>query len=305
MSTEGLTAGEVARRFGIAVTTLRSWHQRYGIGPSQHIPGRHRRYTDADLARLQLMHQLTGQGIPAAEAARMVRRPGMSRTDTARHGGGHAIPLGRAGTAARGLARAAMRLDATSMVDLLTMSVRDHGVVETWNDLIYPVLVGIGERHAATSRLVEVEHLLSSSVSQVFSGVRRPGGPARVLLACADEEQHSLPIEALAAALSERGHSVRLLGARVPPAALRDAVRRTGPQAVLVWSQLPGTGDVEQLAALSGVRPRPAVLAAAGPGWSGEGLPDGVERPTSLDAALALLLPVAGAPGEPRRHGGT
>ena len=44
----------------------------------------------------------------------------------------------------------------------------------------------------------------------------------RTLLACADEEQHSLPLEALAAALAERGIGARLLGARVPPDALRE-----------------------------------------------------------------------------------
>ena len=36
---EALTAGAVARRLGVAVTTLRTWHQRYGLGPSHHVPG--------------------------------------------------------------------------------------------------------------------------------------------------------------------------------------------------------------------------------------------------------------------------
>jgi DNA-binding transcriptional MerR regulator len=287
---EGLTAGEVARRLGIAVTTLRSWHQRYGIGPSRHVPGRHRRYTETDLARLQLMQRLTGQGVPPAEAARIVTDPGGERHGPGRHGGGHAIPLGRAGSAARGLARAAMRLDAASMAELLATSIDTNGVVRTWDDLIYPVLVGIGERQAAASRLVEVEHLLSRAVSEAFALVPRPTGLARVLLACADDEQHTLAVEALAAALAEHGHPSRLLGARVPPAALRDAVRRTGPDAVLVWSQLPGTGDLAQLAVVTGVRPRPAVLAVAGPGWPADGLPEGVVRPGSLAEALALFL---------------
>lgn len=183
------------------------------------------------------------------------------------------------------------------MADLLGVSIRDRGVVRTWEDLICPVLVGIGERQSETTLLIEVEHLLSRTVSEALSAVPRPAGPARVLLACADDEQHTLSLEALAAALAEHGCPSRLLGARVPPSALRDAVRRTGPKAVLVWSQLPGTGDPAQLAALMEVRPRPAVLAVAGPGWPADGLSEGFVRPPSLGQALSLLLSVTDAHG--------
>src|SRR5215467_3479071 len=66
---EGLSAGAVARRLGVAVTTLRTWHQRYGLGPSRHVPGQHRRYTAQDLAKLEVMLRLTTQGVAPADAA--------------------------------------------------------------------------------------------------------------------------------------------------------------------------------------------------------------------------------------------
>src|SRR5215208_3962723 len=71
---DGLSAGAVARRLGVAVTTLRTWHQRYGLGPSQHVPGQHRRYTREDLDRLQVMRRLTAQGVAPAEAAAWAKR---------------------------------------------------------------------------------------------------------------------------------------------------------------------------------------------------------------------------------------
>ena len=74
MAVEGLTAGAVARRLGVAVTTLRTWHQRYGLGPTRHEPGQHRRYSPEDVARLELMQRLTADGVPPGEAARWVRR---------------------------------------------------------------------------------------------------------------------------------------------------------------------------------------------------------------------------------------
>ncbi|MEV5446862.1 MerR family transcriptional regulator, partial [Streptomyces sp. NPDC052644] len=74
MVDEPLSAGAVARRLGVAVTTLRTWHQRYGLGPSQHVPGHHRRYTPADLARLEIMRKLTAEGVTPAEAARWAKQ---------------------------------------------------------------------------------------------------------------------------------------------------------------------------------------------------------------------------------------
>ena len=74
MADEALTAGAVARRLGVAVTTLRTWHQRYGLGPSQHVAGQHRRYTPEDMDRLHVMRRLTAQGVAPAEAAAWARR---------------------------------------------------------------------------------------------------------------------------------------------------------------------------------------------------------------------------------------
>jgi hypothetical protein len=242
------------------------------------------------------MVRLTGQGVPAAEAARAAMTPtGATGAGTARAGGGPVIPVGRAGPPARGLARAAMRLDAATMRAVITASLRERGVVGTWETMLAPVLIGVGERHAATRRLVEVEHLLSRTVSEALATVPRPtpAGKTRILLACADEEQHSLALEALAAALAERGCASRLLGARVPGPALADALRRTGPAGVVVWSQVPATASTGQLDDLLAGRPRPIMVAAAGPGWSNADLPEHVHRPASLVEALELTVPLA------------
>jgi hypothetical protein len=345
---EALTAGAVARQLGVAVTTLRTWHQRYGLGPSQHVPGKHRRYTPEDLARLEVMRRLTARGVTPAEAARWARRTdSLTVTDAltptaqpptggpagpsahpptgppvgppgppagppptgppvrpsrppvgppgpgaggARDGGGHTIPVGRAGATARGLARAAMRLDATAIRETLEGSLGAVGVIGTWDDVIVPVLIGIGERHSATRRLVEVEHLFSRGVSDVLGAVPRSPQPASALLACADEEQHSLPLEALAAALAEADVGCRLLGARVPPTALAEAVDRTGPAAVVIWSQLPGTANPAQLTRLLDRPRRPLLVMAAGPGWSRDAVPDDIAVPVGLRDAVAIIF---------------
>jgi hypothetical protein len=321
---DALTAGAVARRLGVAVTTLRTWHQRYGLGPSQHMPGQHRRYTPEDMDRLQVMRRLTAQGVAPAEAAAWARRvpvpidvpspvPSPSlpvdmawpRPDApftmSRDGGGHAIPVGRAGPAARGLARAAMRLDAPAQRDLLEMTITDHGVAAAWEQVIMPVLIGIGERYEATRRFIEVEHLISRSITEVLGAVPRPPSDRlpRVLLAAADEEQHTLALEALAAALAETGVPTRLLGARVPPQALGDAMARTGPAAVVVWSQTPRTGNPDQLRRLQTGPHPPLLVAAAGPGWSPRELPTGIRTLDSLPDAIRIVSAAAADTRQP------
>lgn len=315
MEAELLSAGAVARRLGVAVTTLRSWHRRYGLGPSAHAAGQHRRYTSADLDRLEMMQRLVSGGIPPGEAARWALHaasaepPGAPPTlpperatpggpaigRPVRDGGGYTLPLGRVDPAARGLARAALRLDTLAVRQIIADSVGARGIVRTWDEVLRPVLVAVGERTGATGEMIEVEHVISVSITAVFGAVPRPprGSALRILLACADEEQHSLPIEALAAALATQGVACRVLGARVPLGALQSAVRRTGPVAVLLWSHEAATGDPAQLRALLDAPRRPALVAAAGPGWDTRALPVGVATPASLEQAVRLLTMAA------------
>ncbi|WP_433212070.1 MerR family transcriptional regulator [Dactylosporangium sp. CS-047395] len=301
MNGAAYSAGAVARRLGVAVTTLRTWHQRYGMGPSLHEPGHHRRYTEQDIQRLELMQRLIVEGVAPAEAARWARRPA-SASALGAPPSAFGAPPGAPGpppgpnfaVAVRGLHRAALRLDAPAVRQRIAEAVREHGVVTAWDGVLRPVLAGIGERYAATGELIEVEHMVSGCISAVLGAVPRPpaGVPVQILLSCADDEQHSLPLEAVAAALATDGVPSRSLGARVPPAALLAAVRRTGPDAVLVWSHSPRTGAPEQLEAILAERTRPLVVAAGGPGWPRPFVPSGVVCPDSLGEALVTLTSV-------------
>jgi DNA-binding transcriptional MerR regulator len=277
-----LTVAAVARQLGIAPATLRTWDRRYGLGPSGREAGSHRRYSAADVARLRTMRHLTLQGASPAEAARAALAEEDSQPAAAavggtapldgsgRGGGGRVVGLPGASPAARGLARAAMALDAPAAARIVDEHLERFGVVSTWDDLLAPVLVGVGARWASTGTGVDVEHVLSEvvmgSLRSVAARQSPPVAPRPVLLACAPEEQHSLPLHALASGLAERRVASRILGARVPTEALAAAVRRSGPSVVFVWSQLPETGDPAVLAAVPVTRPS-LRLVVGGPGW--------------------------------------
>lgn len=307
-----LPVSSVARRLGVAPATLRTWDRRYGLGPSAHVPGANRRYGPGDLARLETMRRLTLEGVPPADAARVALgsasgtpsgagpMPDSFGRLRARRGGpgGRVLPLPDADVMVRGLARAAMALDARSVTVQVREQLVAHGVVATWEDLLRPVLVAVGDRWAATGEGVEVEHLLADCVTtalrEVAGAVTEPPGRRPVLLAGTPGELHSLPLHVLAAALAERGIATRTFGAALPADALVAAVRRTGPALLFLWSQLPATADPEVLAALPVMRP-PTVVVVGGPGWDPSALSDRVNLAADLAEAVAAVEQALGA----------
>lgn len=212
-----LTVAAAARRLGVAPATLRTWDRRYGIGPSEHEPGRHRRYAPDDLARLELMQHALLRGASPGDAARYARaarlpRPDGDSPDRPRplsdsvHGdsgrggsgsidigspvlmvdddegqrvrvGGAVLRLPGACRAARGLGRAALSLDGTAMRRLLNEAIDRGGIGYAWEDVTRPVLHAVGQRWADTGAGVEIEHLISECVVAVF-GTHAATAPA-------------------------------------------------------------------------------------------------------------------------------
>jgi DNA-binding transcriptional MerR regulator len=306
-----LPVAAVARRLGVAPATLRTWALRYGLGPAGHRSGDHRRYGAQDLSRLETMRRLTLEGVAPAEAARQALaadpdgaafvRPLPDRVGRLRTGpggpGGRVLALPGADDVARGLGRAAMALDARTATASVRRELALHGVLPTWEHILTPVLVAVGERWAATGEGVEVEHLLAECIGvalrEVAEGGHEPLGGRPVLLASAPDEQHSLPLHALAAALAEVGIGARTLGPALPADALTAAVRRTGPALLFLWSQLPATADPAVFDDLPHTRP-PTALLAGGPGWAGHRLPERVTAVTRLADALELVQQAVG-----------
>lgn len=279
----------VAQRLGVAPSTLRTWDRRYGLGPGEHTAGTHRRYGEKDLERLRLMQRLVLQGVTPADAARhALGAPVGPSTDTRRHGG-RVLPLPGADEVVRGLGRAAIALDADHLTAGLIAQLRDHGVVSAWEGVVAPLLVSVGRRWETTGEGVEVEHLVSDCVAAALRGLRleSPTDERPVLLACAPDDQHTLPLHAVAAGLAERGVSSRLLGASVPGEAMAAAVQRLRPRALFVWSQIRATGSLAPLALLPVTRPATLVV-LGGPGWPPD-LPAEVRFSATLGAALDLL----------------
>lgn len=301
----GLTVAAVARRLGVATATLRTWDRRYGVGPGEHRPGSHRRYSMADLTRLEHMRRLVIEGVPPADAARAARELDLSQAPQAtaelaepvgRAGGGRVLAQPGADPVQRGLARAAQALDVTACETIIGRALMGRGVVWTWDRLLVPVLTAMGDRWRDSGRGIEIEHALSQAVvGSLTNAIRTMAAPVNsraVLLACAPDEAHTLPLVALQAALAERRVGARTLGVGLPAPALAEAVTRLGPAAIFVWAQVPESAVTSMLDALPTIRPR-ATVVIGGPGWIGP-VPKEVARVTDLSDAVARILHAVG-----------
>ncbi|MEU1470539.1 MerR family transcriptional regulator [Streptomyces sp. NPDC005761] len=314
----GLTTGEVARRLGVAPTTIRTWDRRYGLGPEAHTGGRHRRWTVRDVARLERMCAWTATGLPPAEAAHLARteqpltaappRRTAARAPQPPEGGrsraGSGLRLGDVRQECKGVARAALRLDAAALDQLLLTAITEHGLVAAWTEVIMPTLQAVGRKwETSGEKYVEVEHFLSWHVSGALRRAAPHTAPDRrgatTVLACVPGEMHTLPLEVLSAALTERGVPVRMFGGALPVESLVSAVRRTGPAAVGLWAQSRTTASrplAQHVAGMEwgvrGARRRPVVL-ALGPGWAGRA-PAGTVRPVGLAEAVTALESLTG-----------
>lgn len=203
-----LTVAAVAARLGVAASTLRTWDRRYGLGPSSHEAGSHRRYTPADVARLERMRQLTLEGVAPADAARVAlhgdTRGTRSTSPEEPEEPIIADPLS--------LAAAAVEPDRDRAHRMVAHAVREGGVVQAWITLVQPALNMINGRGGTDRPGQEPELVITDAVLGAVRRIATTTTAPRVgaaLLVPADTER--LVGHVLAAGLAERGVAARLL----------------------------------------------------------------------------------------------
>ena len=263
---ELLTVAAVARRLGVAPATLRTWDRRYGLGPSAHESGEHRRYCPADLARLTLMRRLITSGVSPCDAAAQAKsHKGTINLETI------VTDYVVREELVTALHKAAKGLDKKFIEAALRKDLAQYGVEQSWSEVIVPLLLIVGNEWEASGDGIEVEHLLTEVLKGILrehvEDIRKPVNAHPVLLASVGEELHSLALHALAAALAERKIETYFLGARTPLEALSAMITRSAPPAVFLWAQLSKNADPKFFNDIPAIRPMPRMV-LGGPGWS-------------------------------------
>lgn len=268
-----LRVGQVSAVLGIPAVTLRTWEARYGLRPSGRTSGKHRRYTDLDIARLRRMRDLIDSGVSAGDAARISAAEQPADDFGSPHAGVQFLD-------------AVESLDTPRVTGLLDSALAQQGTRWTWSELIVPTFRRLETRFASLGDCTDIELILAQSVEAAVERHLdrrrlRSDAPRPVLLAHCPDERHTLPLTILRAVLIEQGHSAITLGPGTTPTAILEAIERLRPSTVVLWSVVRRPG---QLPLHNRVTATGTTTLTAGPGW-----PSSRNPLTSLEQATKVL----------------
>jgi MerR family transcriptional regulator, light-induced transcriptional regulator len=230
-----LRIGELSRRTGVGVDTLRAWERRYGVFEPARSEGGFRLYSAADEERARAMRGFIDRGLSAAQAATAVRE-GQTAQTPGRDGAG--IPE----AAARQLLEAIDGLDeekANRVIDEVFATFSFDTVAQ---EVLLPTLREIGEGWSRGELGVGQEHFATNLLRGRLLGFGRDWmtgiGPIAVL-ACPEGERHDLGLLVFGLALHERGWRIAYLGVETPLESLADTADALDAQLVVLAALSP------------------------------------------------------------------
>ena len=235
----------VAERTGVPTATLRAWERRYGVPEPARSAARYRLYSEQDVAVVRRMAGLCAAGMRPAEAAIEARAEPTAAPRS--HELAPVAIIERIVEAFRGL-------DSEAMRTALQLAISAARPADAYEQLIAPALQRVGQLWKDGELSIAHEHAGSHVISEVLSTLLHlatPPPPAPVVvLACFDEEQHELGLLGFGLHVASWGFRPLLLGGRVPPKALHDAVVLGRPALVGISVVVPP--QVDARAAITG-----------------------------------------------------
>lgn len=230
--------GELSRRTGVRVDTLRAWERRYDLLQPERSPGGFRLYGREDLERVRAMKALIDSGVSAAEAARLAASGAASAA--------RARPSQSSGDAvtdhAQRLRAAVERFDETEANAILDDALARFTVDAVVGRVLLPLMREIGERWERGEISVAQEHFATGILrGRMLALGRNWGGGSGplALLACPPDERHDLGLIAFGLVLRERGWRITFLGGDTPIETVAGAAADLNPAAVVLAAVTP------------------------------------------------------------------
>lgn len=233
-----LRIGEVSRRTGVSVATLRAWERRYGLLDPHRTDGGHRLYREADVDRVRMMSRLLDDGWSAGAAAREVlREPAEVVPLRSVPTSGASSNLDAAQEFIVQLEAALDNFDAARADDVVDDIFVRLQVPRALDEVVLPMLRRVGDGWQDDPRVIAREHFASNTLRPRLQRLLRANVPSSApsLLAAAPEgETHDLGLLAASAVAVDSGWRVHYLGADTPTAAIEQSAAQLQPVVVLI-----------------------------------------------------------------------
>ena len=284
--------GMVAKMTGLSTHTLRMWEKRYAAVLPRRTEAGGRLYTDADVARLRLLHTLVESGhsiggiaklddldlrhMAAAFPAPSSQRPAPSHLPELR---------GRIMTAIE-------QLRVEHAEHLLSRAALSTEPVEFLQSIVSPILVEVGDRWESGDLRIAHEHACSAIMRSLLFSLMRlyPAADAsrRVVVATPAEEDHELGALMVAMLAAMHGWSVLYLGPNLPADEIAYAVRNSEAELLLLSiTSLGETASHAEITAIDAAVPEPVKILAGG---RAAAVPSGSRVEIQRDLALTAAM---------------
>jgi MerR family transcriptional regulator, light-induced transcriptional regulator len=243
--------GVVTRLTGIAIATLHAWERRYGFPDAARTAGKHRLYSEMDIARLRWIKSQVEAGMAISRAVIAVRsleangrfflplEPETVSISISQRPIGERGPDKSASPSLRDLLFEALIHHDLSRADQLMGDMLAFTSPENLTlDVIGPTMNAIGEAWEQEQITVATEHLATNYLRHrllmwmVTGSSPMPGSP--IVLACAPGEWHEGSLLMIGVLLRRKGWPVAYLGQNVPFHDLAGYANEIHPRAVVL-----------------------------------------------------------------------
>jgi DNA-binding transcriptional MerR regulator/methylmalonyl-CoA mutase cobalamin-binding subunit len=242
----------VSQRTGLTPDVLRAWEKRYGVVEPQRTERGQRLYTDADVARLRLLRQVTDAGrsigrvagLTEAQLSALVDEDERQRLEADR---AQVALVGEDAAEHVRSALDAVEALAPGRLEVLLMQAAVRlGSGPFLERVVVPLMTEVGERWQRGRLGVATEHATTLVVKRVVGWLMRPwsdegSGPV-VVVATPAGQRHELGALLVAALASEQGWSVVYLGSDVPAEDIANTAKRRQARLVALSAVYPA-GD--------------------------------------------------------------
>ncbi|MGY3212913.1 MerR family transcriptional regulator [Mucilaginibacter sp. HD30] len=224
---------------GISVHNIRIWERRYGALKPLRTAGNTRFYDDEQLKRLLCLAGLYHAGHKISRAC------GLSKDDMSdllqqdidkESSAEHRFEFYTSQIINNSLIYNEQKISA-----LITSSIEQNGVLDTYKLVIYPTLVRMGLMWLNGRLCPSQEHFLAQIIKQkIFAAIdnlntQQTSGAKRWILFLPEDEDHDIGLLLACYLLRANGHKVTYLGPRLPLSSLINTAEATQPQNLLFF----------------------------------------------------------------------